>query len=68
MNSHPNSIQAAIYVSFENELRRAAAEQFIPKEAKPYMSSIQLARIIQWVENPSMVFEKAGDEKARING
>ena len=59
----PNSIQAAIYVSFENELRRTAAEQFIPKEAKPYMSSIQLARIIQWVENPTMVFEKQSKKK-----
>ena len=53
----PNSIQAAIYVSFENELRSTAAEQFIPKAAKPYMSSIQFARIIQWVENPNMILK-----------
>ena len=59
----PNSIQAAIYVSFENELRSTAAEQFIPKAAKPYMSSIQFARIIQWVENPNMIFEKQAIKK-----
>ena len=40
-----------------------SCEQFIPKAVKPYMSSIQFARIIQWVENPNLLFEKQAIKK-----
>ncbi len=52
----PNSVAAAIYVHFENTLRRAAWEAFMPEKAKPYLSSIQLERILQWIREPESRF------------
>jgi penicillin amidase len=46
----PNSIPAAIYVAWEKELLANAQEQFIPDEVKPYLSSLQLKRILDWIE------------------
>ncbi|SFR34866.1 penicillin amidase [Robiginitalea myxolifaciens] len=52
----PNSVAAAIYVNFENTLRRSAWEAFMPEKAKPYLSSIQLERILQWIREPGSRF------------
>jgi len=49
----PNSIAAAIYVSWENEIIKQAFEKFVPETGKNYISSIQLKRIIEWIENPN---------------
>ena len=46
----PNSIPAAIYVAWEKELLANAQEQFIPDEVKPYLSSLQLKRVLDWIE------------------
>ena len=46
----PNSIPAAIYVAWEKELIALAQEQFIPDEVKPYLSSLQLKRVLDWIE------------------
>ncbi|MEK9612364.1 MAG: penicillin acylase family protein [Flavobacteriaceae bacterium] len=48
----PNSIAAGIYVAWEKEIKNEAFQQFVPDKAKPYLSSIQLKRIIDWIENP----------------
>ncbi|KYG80277.1 penicillin acylase family protein [Roseivirga echinicomitans] len=51
-----NSIEAAIYVAFENQLSRLASQKFIPSELKGIVYSLQLTRIIQWLENPDQRF------------
>ena len=51
-----NSIEAAIYVAFENQLSRLATQKFIPSELKGIVYSLQLTRIIQWLENPDQRF------------
>lgn len=51
-----NSIEAAIYVAFENQLSRLATQKFIPSELKGIVYSLQLTRITQWLENPDQRF------------
>jgi len=46
-----NSISAAIYVAWEKEIIASAKKQFIPDEVKPYISSLQLKRILDWIES-----------------
>jgi penicillin amidase len=53
-----NSIPAAIYVAWENALRIQTREDFIPPEIKGLVN-IQMKRIIEWLENPDIVFESA---------
>ncbi|MDT0540385.1 penicillin acylase family protein [Croceitalea sp. P059] len=51
-----NSIAAAIYVAWENQLKALADEQFIPEEAKSIISSIQMKRIVDWLVTPGDKF------------
>ncbi|WP_323757219.1 penicillin acylase family protein [Roseivirga sp.] len=51
-----NSIESAIYVAFENQLSRLATQKFIPSELRGIVYSLQLTRIIQWLENPDERF------------
>jgi penicillin amidase len=43
------SIPAAIYVSWENELKEMAYQQFIPDEAKEYLTGIQMQKLLNWI-------------------
>src|SRR6056300_636586 len=52
----PNSIAAAIYNAWEKEIIRHASAKFIPEVAKPYLSSLQLKRILDWIETPGTMF------------
>ena len=54
-----SSIPAAIYVAWENELRIQAKKEFIPQEIKGLVD-IQLKRIVDWLENPTVVFNSVG--------
>ncbi|MEM8508614.1 MAG: penicillin acylase family protein [Bacteroidota bacterium] len=51
-----NSIPAAIYVAWENQIKRMANERFIPSEAKGILPGIQLARIMEWLQAPDARF------------
>jgi penicillin amidase len=48
----PNSIEAAIYVAWENHIKLLAAEKFIPTAGKDLLSGIQMKKIIGWMTNP----------------
>tara|TARA_X000000368_G_scaffold416938_1_gene412005 strand:- start:146 stop:2551 length:2406 start_codon:yes stop_codon:yes gene_type:complete len=61
----PNSIEASIYVFWENKIKEEATNTFIPKKARPYLSSIQLKRIIDILDNPTQVFFGKNPIKAR---
>jgi penicillin amidase len=52
----PNSIEAAIYVTWEEELLTACEARFIPKEAKEHIPYIQLKTLIDWVTDPDSKF------------
>ncbi|MEL0299838.1 MAG: penicillin acylase family protein, partial [Flavobacteriaceae bacterium] len=49
----PNSITAAIYVSWENQLKENAHQRFVADAGKPYINSLQLKRIVDWVTQPT---------------
>ena len=61
----PNSIEATIYVFWENKIKDEATNAFVPKKARPYLSSIQLKRIIDILDNPTQVFFGKNPIKAR---
>lgn len=52
----PNSIEAAIYVAWENKIRSLAASRFIPDSGKDIIYSIQLKKIIDWINTPDSRF------------
>jgi len=51
-----NSIEAAMYVAWENELSDLAANKFIPASAKNIISKIQLTKLINWISKPDKRF------------
>lgn len=55
----PESIAAALYVAWEQEVRQQAWEQFVPEAAKPHLSSLQLERVLQWIHQPEKMFGSA---------
>ena len=61
----PNSAEASIYVFWENKIKEEAINAFVPIKARPYLSSIQLKRIIEIVDNPTENFFGKNPIKAR---
>ncbi|MEP1097365.1 MAG: penicillin acylase family protein [Cyclobacteriaceae bacterium] len=59
---NPNSIEAAIYVAWENELRSQGRELFIPEEAQDLLRNIQMKKLVDWIVSPLGKFDS---EKAR---
>ena len=52
----PNSIEAAIYVAWENEIMSHAFDRFVPDKAKSFFTSLQLKTVIDWIESPGNMF------------
>lgn len=52
----PNSVEAAIYVAFENKLSSLASTKFIPESGRKIIGRIQLKKIIDWVIEPDSRF------------
>ncbi len=51
-----NSIEAAIYVAWENEIKTLAATKFIPASAKDMITSIQIKKLLDWLISPDERF------------
>jgi len=51
-----DSVEAAIYVAWENQIRLLAAVTFIPEEGKGLIRSIPMKKIMDWLENPDQRF------------
>ena len=54
-----NSIEAAIYVAWENEIMSHAFDRFVPDKAKSIFTSLQLKTVIDWIESPGNMFLNA---------
>lgn len=52
---NPQSVEAAIYVAWENQIKTQASERFIPESAKGLIS-LQTSKIIEWIMNPDKKF------------
>ena len=48
-NLAPNSIEAAIYVAFENKVSTLASSRFIPESGKSIIGRIQLKKVMDWI-------------------
>ena len=55
----PNSVEAAIYVAWENEIMSHAFDRFVPDKAKSIFTSLQLKTVIDWIESPGNMFLNA---------
>jgi penicillin amidase len=55
-----DSIEASIYVFWEQQLSKNAADRFIPKEVRSSIKRIQLEKVINWIETAE-VFESEED-------
>ncbi|WP_373523353.1 penicillin acylase family protein [Aquiflexum sp.] len=51
-----NSVAAGIYVMWERKIRSEIKNIMVPKEALPWVGSIQLTKILSWMEDPAKVF------------
>ena len=50
------SIEAAIYVAWENQIRLDAASRFIPENGKDLIGAIQMKKIVEWIMTPDIKF------------
>ena len=50
-----NSVEAGIYVAWENALKKNMTALVVPKEVQPYFN-IQLKRVIDWLVTPDSKF------------
>ena len=48
----PTSIEAGIYVAWEDEIQRLAHEKFVPENVKKNLGKLQLKRILDWIQKP----------------
>ena len=48
----PTSIEAGIYVAWEDEIQRLAHEKFVPKNVKKHLGKLQLKRVLDWIQKP----------------
>ena len=55
----PNSVEAAIYVAWENEIMSHAFDRFVPDKAKSIFTSLQLKTVIDWIGSPGNMFLNA---------
>ncbi|RIV18524.1 penicillin acylase family protein [Fibrisoma montanum] len=45
----PESVPAAIYVAWETELRQAVYSATVPEVARPYLRSVPMKRVVDWL-------------------
>ena len=48
----PTSIEAGIYVAWEDEIQRLAHEKFVPENVKKHLGKLQLKRVLVWIQKP----------------
>ncbi len=50
------SVEASIYVAWENQIKKSANDLFIPDDAKNIVPGIQFKRVMDWITNPDAKF------------
>ncbi|HSJ69233.1 MAG TPA: penicillin acylase family protein, partial [Anditalea sp.] len=56
-----NSITAGIYVMWERMIRAEIFVLAVPEEARPYVGSVQMTRVLQWIEKDQIFGEGRRD-------
>jgi penicillin G amidase len=62
-NLEIKSVPAAIYVMWERKIRENIKQVVVPESVMPYVSTIQLTRVLEWMENPKLIFGNDATEK-----
>lgn len=52
------SVAAGIYVMWERKLRESIKSFAVPEEVWDLVGSIQMTRVLEWAEQPALLFEK----------
>lgn len=55
-NLEKNSIPTGIYVMWERKIREKIKEISVPKEVMDLVGTIQMTRVISWIEHPESLF------------
>jgi penicillin G amidase len=53
-----NSIAAGIYVMWERKIREKIKQISVPKEVMDLVGSIQMSRVMAWIEQPDLLFPR----------
>jgi len=53
-----NSVTAGIYVMWERMIRADIFALVVPKEARPYVGTVQMTRVLQWIEEDQIFGEE----------
>jgi len=61
----PNAVEASLYVAWENEIIKEANARFVPKSRATI--SLQLKRIIDWIETPEKKFQNEENRDAFLH-
>ncbi len=65
----PNSMEAAIYVTWEEAIWTACEARFIPEEVRTYIPYLQLKTVVDWISRPDDKFgpnpERSRDDLLR---
>jgi len=55
------SIPAGIYAEWEHQIMKLAGDRFVPEEVRGLIS-LQLTKVISWIEKPEKMFEKPAEK------
>ncbi|PRY87037.1 penicillin acylase family protein [Mongoliibacter ruber] len=59
----PNSIPAGIYIMWERKLREHFKNAIVPEEVHQDFGALRMTRVIQWTEDPELIFESNGHKQ-----
>ena len=58
-----NSIEAGIYVAWEKKMASSLTALAVPDEARKYIRTVPLTRILEWISGPGEVFRQNKDAR-----
>jgi penicillin G amidase len=53
-----NSVAAGIYVMWERKIRANINKLAVPEQARPYVGNVQMTKVLDWVEDPSLIADE----------
>jgi penicillin G amidase len=58
-----DAVPAAIYVMWERKIRQNIKPIVIPEKVTPYVNTIQMSRVMEWMEHPELIFGAEAETK-----
>jgi penicillin amidase len=57
-----NSVAAGIYVMWERKIREQIKKLIVPEEAIPYVGTIQMTKVLNWIAHPGKIFKSSPEQ------